>query len=312
MQSDVSERSSWPVVAVIIPVFNDGGRLATCLRALDEQTYPVDRYRVLVVDNGSSEDIEGVCRAFAHVRYLHEPRPGSYAARNKGIDSTTAEILAFTDSDCIPHQDWLENGVARLMVAPDCGIVGGGVIVFPKESSRRTAVELYESAFAFPQKRRIEVSHWGVTANLFVRRSVIESVGPFRAELLSGGDAEWGRRAHAAGHRIAFAEGARVDHPARGSLGELLAKSRRVAGGARAARHDTPKRYLLRFLARSAYRCSRRTLRILTRDHFDAVGVERFTMLERLKIAGVQSLVTLSRMAEVVSLRLTKRSAKRA
>ncbi len=114
------------------------------------------------------------------------------------------------------------------MPAPDCDIVGGSVVVKPKNGAKRTAVELYESAFAFQQRQRIEESHWGVTANLFVRRNVIDAVGPFSNELISGGDAEWCRRAHAAGHRIVFAERARVDHPERGSLVELLSKARRV------------------------------------------------------------------------------------
>ncbi|WP_406672106.1 glycosyltransferase, partial [Natronospira sp.] len=88
------------MVAVIVPVYDDARRLAGCLRALEEQTYPADRYQVLVVDNGSGEDIAGVCRAFPRVRCVSEPRPGSYAARNKGIACTEGEFLAFTDSDC--------------------------------------------------------------------------------------------------------------------------------------------------------------------------------------------------------------------
>ncbi len=62
---------------------------------------PPDGYRVLVIDKGSSDDIGGVCRSFIRVRYLTEPRPGSYAARNTGVDGADAdaEILPFTDSD---------------------------------------------------------------------------------------------------------------------------------------------------------------------------------------------------------------------
>ena len=311
MRSGAPERTSRPFVAVIVPVYDDAERLTRCLRALEEQTYPADQYQVLVVDNGSSEDIAGVCRAFPRVRCLLEPRPGSYAARNKGIASTDGELLAFTDSDCLPHRDWLERGAAHLQAEPDLGMVGGNVLVFPKDPSRKTAVELYESAFAFPQRQRIEAEHWSVTANLLVRRDVMEAVGPFDAELRSGGDAEWCRRAHAAGHRLAYAEDARVDHPARASLAELRAKARRVAGGARAARHDVPKRYLARFLVRSAYHSLRKTLWVLAGDRFNATDVERFTVLERLKISTVINLVTVWRLTEVVSLRFTERTARR-
>lgn len=307
------ERKGPPFVDVIVPVFNDSERLTRCLRALEEQSYPADQYQVLVIDNGSSEDITGVCRAFPRVRCLSEPRPGSYAARNKGIACSEGQILAFTDADCLPHLDWLEKGVTRLMAMPECGLVGGDVIVFPRDSTRRTAAELYESAFAFQQRRRVEESHWSVTANLFVRRSVFESVGPFDAGLLSGGDVEWGKRAHALGHQIMFAEDARVDHPARSSLGELMAKARRVAGGGRAAtkRYDASNRNLLPYLARALFRSFRKTVRILAGDRFNYAGAQRFTLLERLKICVVLNLFTMRRLMEVVSLRLLNRPASR-
>ena len=311
MHSGAAGPTPWPFVAVIVPVYNDAERLAKCLQALERQTYPADRHEVLVVDNGSSEDIAPACRPFVRVRCLHEPKPGSYAARNKGIACTEAEILAFTDSDCIPHRDWLENGVRRLIATPDCDLVGGNVTVFPKDRARRTAVELYESAFAFPQKRRIEESHWSVTANLFVRRRVIAAVGSFNDALQSGGDAEWGRRASAAGQRITYAEEARVDHPARASLGELLSKARRVGGGAAVLRGDASMRSLAGYLARSMVRCSTKTLRILAGDSFNA-GSQRFTMLERFKISIALNLFTIRRLTEVVRLRLSKGPARRA
>jgi len=300
-----------PFVAVVIPVFDDVERLAACLAALQRQTYPGERYEVVVVDNGSRQDVAGACRAFTMVRCISEPRPGSYAARNTGIARSDADILAFTDSDCLPHRDWLENAVTRLTATRACDILGGNVVVFSKDSSNPTAAELYEAAFAFPQRQRIEASHWSVTANLFVRRSVIEAVGPFDADLRSGGDAEWCQRAHAAGHCIEYAEDVRVDHPARSSLKELLTKARRVAGGARAARHDVPIRVLVRFVARTMVRTFRKTLRVLAGNQLDAGEARRFSVPERVRIAAVLHLVTARRLLEVVSLRLTKRTATR-
>ncbi len=51
---------SAPFVSVIIPVYNDTERLQRCLDALEEQTYPADRYEVVVVDNGSDTPIAPV------------------------------------------------------------------------------------------------------------------------------------------------------------------------------------------------------------------------------------------------------------
>ena len=72
---------------------------------------------------------------------------------------------------------------------------------------------------------------FGVTADLPVRREVLEQVGPFDERLRSGGDADWGERAAALGFRAVYVPAVRVRHPARARLRELVEKSRRTARG---------------------------------------------------------------------------------
>jgi glycosyltransferase involved in cell wall biosynthesis len=220
-----------PFVSVIIPVFDDGERLRRCLLALDRQTYPRDRFEVVVVDNGSSQDVAAVVAGLAGVVLGHEPRPGSYAARNTGLGLARGEVLAFTDSDCLPQPDWVAAGVARLTDQPGCGPVAGRIAVFFQDAARPTATELYESLTAFPQRAYVERDHYGATANLFTRRDVFARVGDFCAGLTSGGDREWGQRVYAAGLPLIYADEVRVQHPARRSFGELARKIVRVTGG---------------------------------------------------------------------------------
>ena len=114
-------------VSVIIPVYNDGERLRSCLQALAQQTYPTDCYEVIVVDNGSDAraNIQGIVQQFEGTISEFESTPGSYAARNKGISIAKGEIIAFTDADCIPTSNWIEKGVAHLQETVNCGLVGG-------------------------------------------------------------------------------------------------------------------------------------------------------------------------------------------
>ena len=100
-----------PKVSVIVPVFNNSEQLVKCIYALVNQSYPADLYHIIVVDNGSTEKIKNVLLGFTGVTYILENRPGSYIARNTGIKYASGEIIAFTDSDCIPKYDWLENGI---------------------------------------------------------------------------------------------------------------------------------------------------------------------------------------------------------
>ncbi len=247
-------QSSSPQVSVLIPVFNDEQRLATCLAALQRQTYPQERYEVIVIDNASTVDIKSVVQKFSRARYCFEGRPGSYAARNKGLEIAGAEVLAFTDSDCIPADDWLERGVEALQNNPDCGLVGGAITVFYKNPARPTAVELYENLRAFPQRRYIERDNFGATANVFTHRGIFDAVGHFNDGLKSGGDAEWGKRVAAAGYRLCYAEDVRVAHPARSTFAEYYTKTVRVMSGLPAFRQgNIPRRVVLAQLLKGMF-----------------------------------------------------------
>ena len=220
-----------PFVSVIIPVYNDTERLAKCLTALTFQTYPENRFEVIVVDNASSDEPAVLQPTLRQSLFLKEPKPGSYCARNKGIEAAKGEILAFTDSDCIPQPDWIRNGVKALTAAQGCGLAVGRVKVFFKDPNRPTASEIYESIHAFNQENKVSNFHHGATANIFTYRCVIEKVGVFKANLKSGGDVEWGKRVFAAGYRQVYVDDACVLHPARHSLKDIYRKTTRVEGG---------------------------------------------------------------------------------
>ena len=81
-----------------------------CLQALSLQSYNKNNYEILVVvDNGSTEDIRKVTDNFSQVKYVFELAKGPAAARNKGIEKAKGDVLAFTDSDCIPDKDWIKK-----------------------------------------------------------------------------------------------------------------------------------------------------------------------------------------------------------
>ena len=221
-----------PLVSVIIPVFNGSKSLEKCLEALEAQSYPRESYEVIVVDNASDENIKLTVFQFSKVRYEYEHIRGSYAARNKGIKSAQGQLIAFTDSDCIPAFNWLEELVYRLQSQENnCGLIAGSVKSTIKSKDKATPSELYDSLFAFPQKRYVEEYKFGVTANLMTPVEVLEKVGLFNSNLKSGGDYEWGYRVFSAGYHLTYAESAVVFHPARENLDELITKSVRVVEG---------------------------------------------------------------------------------
>lgn len=218
-------------VSVIIPVWNDPERLDCCLRALQTQTYPADSFEVIVVDNGSTKSLQHIVARYACAQLLHESIPGSYAARNRGLKHARGAVIAFTDADCVPAPDWIEKGVAHLGRDEGCSVVAGRIEVFPRVPQQPTAVEQYELLIAFAQREFVNKYRFGATANLFALKEVFERAGPFLAEVKSGGDLEWGRRAADYGYKLEYDDNVCVQHPARASLPELYSKIVRVTGG---------------------------------------------------------------------------------
>jgi len=223
-----------PFVSVIVPVYGDPAGLRTCLHALSAQTYPHDRFEVIVIDNGGGIGREASRTTSPTIKILEELTPGSYAARNRGVLEGRGEILAFTDADCIPAATWIERAVGEFVSHSDLDRVAGGIELIFRDPIKRSAVELYEQVFAFRQQEMVE--GWGaaITANMFARRKVFAAIGPFSATTYSGGDLEWGARARESGYSIAYIPEARVFHPSRRTWKGLIHKARRLHGGQRA------------------------------------------------------------------------------
>lgn len=225
-----------PKVAVIIPCYEDQKRLSLCLQALANQDIEPELYKVLVIDNGSKITPADPILKTANFELLVEDKPGSYNARNKGIErASDFKYFAFTDSDCIPDRSWLKSAI-NFLETNDIDAAGGPIDIFCCNPEKPTPTELLELCFGFPQEKSIAEMHYSTTANLIVRASCFKAVGLFNGDLMSGGDVEWCSRLFAAGGKLKFSNEVRVRHPARKSLSEYLLKTKRVTHGAWARR----------------------------------------------------------------------------
>lgn len=221
---------SAPLVSVIVPVYNDTDRLILCLERLGRQTL-AQPTEIIIVDNGSTDDLGAARQRFPDATWLTESIPGSYAARNRGIAAARGRVLAFTDSDCIPEDTWLEHGIAPLLTDNPPSFVGGGIDLVTTSETRLSAAELFDLAVGFPQRRFVEQVHFAMTANMITLAETMARVGQFATSMKSGGDREWGNRAWKAVGPGLYVDDARVGHPTRSTRPEVLKRIRRVAGG---------------------------------------------------------------------------------
>ena len=216
-------------LCVIVPFRDGASELPGLVDSLKRQTLSPSAFEVIFVDDASRDGGAAWLRTQLLPGWQLESHPvscGSYAARNTGLTRSTAPNLAFTDVDCRPREDWLEQGLAALSTSPRVA----GRIHFDRAPSPST-VELVDMGRFFRQRQYVKEG-FAATANLFIRRSVFDMVGGFDEALRWGGDYELGRRCLRAGIPIEYSESAVVDHRPRSSLGDLLRKGEHVGYGA--------------------------------------------------------------------------------
>lgn len=239
-------RCDLPFVSVIIPHFQDLGGLELCLDALDTQTYPRDRFEVVVADNNSPVGlaaVRAVTRDRASLVYVAEK--GAGPARNGAVAASRGEVLAFIDSDCVAEPAWLAEGVEALAAFD---LVGGRVRVLVTDPLKMTASEAFERVFAFDFKTYIEKKGFTGAGNMFCRRELFDRIGGFGVGMSE--DVDWSRRAVAAGARLGYAPRAALGHPARVTWTQLRTKWARVNAETFGLMREQPRRRL-RWLLRN-------------------------------------------------------------
>jgi hypothetical protein len=208
---DASARPFRVRLAVIIPHFNDLARLERCLAAL--VTQDLTGTEIVVVDNASPVDMSPLEAAYPQVRFVTQPERGAAAARNKGVEVTTAPWIFLLDADCVPSGGLAGPRPRRSPGATANVVSGGRIDVFDETPAPRSGAEAFETVFAFDQERYIREDGFSVTANLVTARAVFEAAGP------DGGGPVGGRRlvprAVAAGAALRYDPDSRSSHPTR-------------------------------------------------------------------------------------------------
>ena len=226
-------------VSIIIPVADDvvGLRrtLGSVIASINASTCAAE---VIVVNDGSEGAISEVCESFETSEVKLPVNRGSYCARNEGIHASRADILAFLDADQKVELNWLSEGLSAVQNAD---YVAGNVQITLTPGSGWW--ERLDRIVAFPVEKMLHTSHFGPTANLFVRKSVFDESGTFDERLRSGGDMEFGDRVMRAGsYRQVYCPNAISYHPAR-NMRQKIGKIRRVVIGQFDLRAYYPERF---------------------------------------------------------------------
>jgi glycosyltransferase involved in cell wall biosynthesis len=199
-------------VSIVVPTHDRPGAVADCVESLLAQDYPVDRFEVVVVENGSTGGTAQLAgRSDARLHILTIPRADANAARNAGVRHARGDPVCLVDDDVVAPPTWLAALVAGFL-RHGVESVGGPVRprydVPPLATCERHAMSgtsLHEGPL---DKEFAEV--WG--CNMAVSREALGRVGPFREGLRVLQEWEWQRRLLAAGGRTYYVADAWLYH----------------------------------------------------------------------------------------------------
>ena len=191
-----------PTVSIIVPARDEEQNIGRCLTHLVIQTYPRERYEIIVVDDQSMDRTVQVVRSFMekydHIRLIQINTcppgisPKKHAVK-RGIQESTGDLLFSTDADCTMKPGWIE-GVVRYF-EPDVGMVAG-LTTYDLSGVRYPFFQHLQAldflSHSFCAAGAIGMG-WPINANannLAYRRCTFEEVGGFEGfeHMISGDD----------------------------------------------------------------------------------------------------------------------------
>ncbi len=216
------------MLSVIFSSLNGGDGLRDTLETLTRATPPRGGWRLIAVDNASTDGTGDLLRSYADrlpLIVLDEPQPGKNRALNRAMGVAEGDFYIFTDDDILVEEDWLVQWRAVADAQPDFDIFAGRTVaLWPHEVSEQFLKGLQKGVlFAQHEDDLAEgpcETHFVYGTNMAIRASAFASgvrfsdaIGPDRsANYAMGSDTEMARRLAALGHKTWFASAPVVRH----------------------------------------------------------------------------------------------------
>ena len=231
----------WPKISVVLPIRNEGQYIARTIKYLQDQDYPRDRLEILAVVGDSRDNTAEIVRQIAaqdeRVKYLHNPKSWSSAARNIGAKAATGEIITYVDGHTFIDNNQLLKNTARLMREEEVAVLSRPQFLeTPDNTSFQRAVAL---------ARRSKLGH-GLDSTIYsdadeyvnpasagatYKREVFDKVGYFDEQFDASEDYEFNYRVAQAGYRAFTSLKLAVYYYPRSSLRALFRQMARYGTG---------------------------------------------------------------------------------
>jgi GT2 family glycosyltransferase len=224
-----------PVFSIIVPTYQRPQNLEILLESFRSLDFAKEAFEVIVVDDGGSSQLESV-RSRAgdlNLKLVTQEHAGPARARNLGAAGAEGQYLAFTDDDCLPDRNWLNELLALLQRFPE-HLVGGLILNLAVDNPFSSAGQQI-SDYINRYFNDGQVASFFPSSNIALSARLFHSVGGFHAgfPMAAGEDREFCHRWLRLGHSMTFAPAAIVYHNHRLTFAGFWRQQFRYGRGAR-------------------------------------------------------------------------------
>jgi glycosyltransferase involved in cell wall biosynthesis len=203
--------SEFPLISVIVPVFNSSEYIEKCLQGLFNSTYK--NFEVIAVDGGSTDNTREIAEKL-NARVLQiDPSKGVAAARNLGAQKSQGKILLFVDSDVIVRKETLSLVFENFKNHPEIDAVFGSYDDSPADENFLSQYKNLLHHFHHQHAKAEASTFW--TGCGAIRKNIFEEIEGFDDEnfsIPSMEDVELGYRLKSRGYKILLDKNILVKH----------------------------------------------------------------------------------------------------
>ncbi len=167
-------------IDVLICGFNEAPNIPRVLESLRAQTVGGDKFRVIYVDNASTDDTRRVVEENAYglqLEYVYEGRQGKNWACNAGYERAQADYVAHLDADAQADSRWLEN-ILRVIEEHRPDLFGGPLYPYYITAKPAWYLDRYNTDYRGDTAQYLP-GHNLNGSNMIWRRSLVEQLGGF-------------------------------------------------------------------------------------------------------------------------------------
>lgn len=192
-------------ISLVIPAHNEEEFLGACLESVKKNGKGL--FEVVVVNNASTDTTGAIARAFPGVRVVDEPNKGLTKARQRGLEETTGDLVAYIDADTRLPAGWVDTAKRVFERHPDAVALSGPARYFDAPPLKRFFLNGMWWVSAPLTYRLVGYMVYG--ANFVAKRSALLAIGGFDTTItFYGEDTDIARRLHTQG-KVLF----RMDFP---------------------------------------------------------------------------------------------------